>query len=106
MIAARAPSAQQPKLLVDDVTTFTTEDLTEEDRALSPRFVGAHQDGIGLGHDPGAGRSTIMQAFNDVGAAEYLRKLARSDPRMFGTLLSKVPTHAGHRRLQQSHPCH
>ena len=45
------------------------------------------------GRRPGAGRkkgtpnkltadvkSAIMQAFNEVGAAEYLRKLARSDP--------------------------
>ena len=30
--------------------------------------------------------SAIMQAFNEVGGAEYLRKVARSDPRTFCTL--------------------
>ena len=35
-------------------------------------------------------KAAIMQAFNEVGAAEYLRKLARSDPRTFCTLLGKV----------------
>ena len=35
-------------------------------------------------------KAAIMEAFNEVGAAEYLRKLARSDPRTFCTLLGKV----------------
>lgn len=35
-------------------------------------------------------KSAIMQAFNEVGGAEYLRKVARSDPRTFCTLLGKV----------------
>jgi len=31
-----------------------------------------------------------MAAFSEVGGAKYLRKLARSDPRTFCTLLGKV----------------
>jgi hypothetical protein len=31
-----------------------------------------------------------MEAFSEVGGAEYLRRVARSDPRTFCTLLGKV----------------
>ena len=35
-------------------------------------------------------KAAIMEAFIDVGGAEYLRKVARSDPRTFCALLAKV----------------
>jgi hypothetical protein len=35
-------------------------------------------------------KAAVMEAFIDVGGAAYLRKLARSDPRTFCTLLGKV----------------
>jgi hypothetical protein len=35
-------------------------------------------------------KAAIMEAFSEVGGAEYLRRVARSDPRTFCTLLGKV----------------
>jgi len=35
-------------------------------------------------------KAAIMEAFNEVGGAQYLSKLARSDRRTFCTLLGKV----------------
>jgi hypothetical protein len=35
-------------------------------------------------------KAAIMEAFNEAGGAKYLRKVARSDPRTFCSLLAKV----------------
>ena len=51
---------------------------------------GRHDDGDGVNKLAADVKAAIMQAFCEVRAAEYLRKLARSDPRTFCTLLGKV----------------